>query len=110
VSRDKKLTPPSSGGGSSPGPGSARNNCPTTGSEILIVDEIGIPLASTTVTVQPSGQSPFSTTTDGTGKICLSSPPGTSVQIQVPNIHEAAPGDSTTTSSGRHFVTNGTGP
>jgi len=101
---------PSSGNGGLP-PSSVIRTCPYAGgSEILIVDEIGLPLANTAVTVRPSSGGTLSATTDATGKICLSLPPGTSVQIEIANVHEATPGDSTTTSSGRHFAANGTGP
>jgi hypothetical protein len=79
-------------------------------SEILIVDEIGLPLGNTSVKLQLSGGGVHNVTTDANGKICLTLPPGTSGQIEIDNIHEAAPGDSTTTGSGRHFAAGGTGP
>ncbi len=103
------TTSPTSGNGGAPP--SAVQTCPyAQGSEILIVDELGIPLVSTSVTLRPSGGSALSATTDLNGKVCLSLPPGTSVQVEIGNVHEAGPGDSTTTSSGRHFSTGGTGP
>ena len=79
-------------------------------SEIIIVDEIGLPLANTSVTVESSVGNTFTLTTDNLGKIFLTLPPGSSFQIEAANIHEAASGDSTKTGSGQHFATNGTGP
>ena len=110
MSDDTKTTSLGADGGGNPA-GKPVQTCPyATGSEILIVDEIGLPLANTAVTVTPSGGAASSATTDATGKICLSLPPGTPVQVEIVNMHEANPGDSTTTGSGRHFATNGTGP
>lgn len=101
---------PSSTPGASTPPGAVQA-CPyAAGSEILIIDEIGLPLANTAVTLWPSGGGTLSATTDASGKVCLSLPPGTSIQVEVAQVHEVAPGDSTTTSSGRHFAANGAGP
>jgi hypothetical protein len=78
-------------------------------SAIQILDEIGLPIAGATVRVTIGGAA-TTTTTDGSGIICFTRPPGTSVQVQLVDMHEARPGDSTTTPSGRHFRLNGTGP
>lgn len=79
-------------------------------SEILVVDELGLPIVSSTVTLILSTGAVHNVTTDATGKVCLSLPPGTTGQFELANIHEAATGDSTTTPSGHHFAAGGSGP
>jgi hypothetical protein len=78
-------------------------------SEVLLVDEIGRPIASASVKLTLGGVvSTVSTNADG--KICFSSPPGTSIIVELASMHEAASGDSTKTPSGQHFKASGTGP
>jgi hypothetical protein len=84
--------------------------CASAQSEILIVDEIGIPFRNAAVILRPATGGAHNMTTDGNGKICLSIPPGTACEVELANTHEASAGDSTTTTSGRHFATGGTGP
>jgi|APLak6261659120_1056016.scaffolds.fasta_scaffold11428_1 hypothetical protein len=101
---------PRSGNGANPA-NSPVQACPyANGSEILIINEIGLPLVNTPVTVRISGGNATNATTDSNGKICLNVPPGTSVQVEIANVHEITPGESTSTGSGRHFAANGTGP
>src|SRR5262245_5607216 len=100
------TTSPASGDGGTPL--GAVQGCG--GSEILVIDELGLPLAGVAVTVRPSSGSPINAGTDSSGKVCLNLPPGSSVQVDVGNIHETAPGDSITTPSGTHFRSGGTGP
>jgi hypothetical protein len=106
MSRRQSTTSPSSNNGG--GPRGAVQTC--SGSEILIVDELGLPVASSAVIVRPGGGGPLNMTTDGTGKIRLNVPPGTSVEVEIADIHETAAGDSTNTASGQHFKAGGTGP
>lgn len=109
MSDDKKTTPPAASGGGAPP--AAVQSCPyAAGSEILIVDELGLPLRNTSVTLTETGGASHSATTDAAGKICLSLTPGTVIQIEVANVHEIAVGDSTTTSSGQHFAAGSAGP
>lgn len=75
----------------------------------MIVDEIGIPLASTSVTVDVAGVV-SSQTTDGSGVLTFCVASGTSVKVQVIDTHEGKGGESTVTPSGHHFKANGTGP
>lgn len=84
--------------------------CALSQSEILVVDEIGMPFGNTAVTLHMSSGSTFNMTTDANGKICLSLPPGTTCEVELANIHEARAGDSTSTPSGQHFAAGGTGP
>jgi hypothetical protein len=84
--------------------------CALSASEILIVDEIGLPLANVSVNVRPSGGGMFSTMTGADGRICLNLPPGTNVEVEVPETHEGRAGDSVSTPSGQHFAAGGTGP
>ena len=100
---------PSSGSGAA-SPPSPIVSCPHSQSEILLLDEIGLPFRNTAVVLHLSSGGTFNTTTDGDGKICLNLPPGTTGEVELADIHEAASGDSTTTPSGNHFSLNGTGP
>lgn len=84
--------------------------CPLAQSEVLLVDEIGLPFSNTAVKIHMSSGGSFDATTDSNGKICLSSPPGTTGRIELVNTHEAETGDSTNTASGQHFSAGGTGP
>ena len=83
--------------------------CPSAQSAILIVDELGLPLASTSLQVTV-GATTSGMTTDANGVLCFTDPPGTAVQIQIAASHQTAVGDSSVTSSGHHFAANGTGP
>jgi hypothetical protein len=68
-----------------------------------------LPMAGATAQVTVGGAT-SSMTADSSGTLCFSVPPGTSVQIQLADMHESQPGESTSTPSGHHFRTNGTGP
>lgn len=83
--------------------------CPHAQGAILIVDELGLPLASTSLQVTV-GATTSAMTTDANGFLCFADPPGTAVRIQIADAHQTAVGDSSVTSSGHHFVANGTGP
>jgi len=83
--------------------------CPHAGSELLLVDELGLPYKSVSVTIVMGGGS-HPGTTDATGKLCLSLPPGSSFDIELAETHEGGAGDSTSTGSGKHFSAGGTGP
>jgi hypothetical protein len=74
-----------------------------------LIDELGRPMAGASVQVTIGGTT-STMTADGSGSICFSSPPGTNVQIELSETHEAMAGDSTTTGSGHHFRSGGTGP
>src|SRR5260370_875003 len=78
-------------------------------SAILLIDELGIPMAGASVSVTVGGVT-SSTTADGSGIVCFSVPPGTNVSVQLVDMHEARAGESTTTPSGHHFLAGGTGP
>jgi hypothetical protein len=100
--------PSSSGGAGMPATGPT-GPCAHAQSSILIVDELGLPLASTSVQVT-AGAATAGMTTDPNGFLCFSAPPGTAVRIEIADAHQMASGDSSTTSSGHHFLANGTGP
>jgi hypothetical protein len=85
-------------------------SCPLSQSEIILLDEIGLPFRNAAVVIHITGQGPLNTTTDGDGKICLNLPPGTVGEVELAAVHETASGDATTTASGTHFALNGTGP
>jgi hypothetical protein len=78
-------------------------------SAILLIDELGLPITNTAVRVTIGGVS-SNTTSDASGRVCFTQPPGTMVQVRLDDMHEAQPGESTTTSSGHHFRANGNGP
>jgi hypothetical protein len=78
-------------------------------SAVQVVDELGMPIAGVTVNVTIGGTS-STPSTDSSGTLCFSFPPGTSVQVALSPMHEAHAGDSTTTPSGHHFKAGGTGP
>lgn len=84
--------------------------CPGAQSAVLVVDEIGIPLRNTAITVRIGAAAPANTSTDANGMICFSQPPGLTGQIELAETHEAGTGDSTATASGQHFRAGGTGP
>lgn len=83
--------------------------CDTAASAIMLVDELGIPLANQAVVLHLSS-GPLPTNADANGIICLNLPPGTKGKVSVDNIHEGKQGESTSTSSGQHFKAKGTGP
>lgn len=106
--------PSSSGSSASSAPAAAPAtspvaSCPHAASELLVVDELGLPYRSASVTVRIGGGT-FTSSTDANGKICLSLAPGTSFEIELAETHEGKAGDSTSTASGRHFSAGGTGP
>lgn len=78
-------------------------------SAILLIDEIGLPMASESVEVT-IGATTSSMTTDASGTLCFTEPPGTSVTIKTGDAQEAKSGESTSTPSGHHFKAGGTGP
>jgi hypothetical protein len=80
------------------------------GTHIEIVDEIGIPIRNTPVTVKFSSGREISLVTDDAGKIYPNVPEGESLEIAFEQMHEAAPNDSSRTSSGQHFAANRGGP
>jgi hypothetical protein len=84
--------------------------CPLATSELLFVDEIGLPLAGLAVTLRFASGAVISTTTDVDGKVGLNVAPGTTGEAELVQMHEGASGDSTSTPSGRHFAAGGTGP
>jgi len=81
----------------------------TSASAIQIIDEIGLPIGGASVQLTIGGVT-STTTSDGNGIVCFTQPPGTSVRVQLVDMHEASAGESTRTPSGRHFRTNGPGP
>lgn len=103
-------TPPSSGSGSGTPITNPIVACPLSQSEILLVDEIGLPFSNVSVTIRWSDGSMLSTTTGADGRICFSKPPGSGGEVTLTDTHEARQGDSTTTPSGQHFAANSTGP
>ena len=84
--------------------------CGSASSEVQVIDEIGLPFANQAVTVTLPDSRTANGSTLADGRICLSVPPGSNVRVALAETHEAGPGDSTTTPSGHHFTTNGTGP
>lgn len=83
--------------------------CGSHASAILLIDELGRPMARAAVRVTIGGTA-ADMRADASGMICFSVSPGTGVQLELVEAHEAGPGESTTTSSGKHFRTSGTGP
>jgi hypothetical protein len=80
-----------------------------TGSAILLIDELGVPMAGAMVKVTV-GATTGTTTLDASGMVCLKAPPGTSVTVELVDSHEGSAGESTTTPSGKHFKAGGSGP
>src|ERR1700754_1816236 len=78
-------------------------------SAIQIIDELGLPIAGASVRLTIGGGI-STTSSDASGIVCFTQPPGTSVQVQLNEMHEARAGESATTPSGRHFRTMGPGP
>lgn len=103
-------TSPSSGSGPAAPAAPGTAPCSTAQSAIQVVDELGIPLRNQPVKLTLSTGGVHYMTTDANGYVCLNLPPNTTGQVEVANTHEARQGDSTTTPSGQHFKTNGTGP
>ncbi len=77
---------------------------------IQVVDEIGLPVKNSAVKLTLSDGSESILSTDDDGKVRPDLPPGTRFTIELADIHEFNPGDSTLTSSGQHFVSGGRGP
>jgi hypothetical protein len=84
--------------------------CTASSSELLLLDEIGLPLGGQAVTVRLSGGVVLNTTTGADGRICLNVPAGTAAEVELAAVHEAGAGDATSTPSGHHFSLGGTGP
>src|SRR2546425_12606374 len=68
-------------------------------SAIQFVDELGIPMSGASVNVT-IGATTTTETADGSGTVCFTVPPGTSISVKLDDGHELNPGDSTTTPSG----------
>jgi hypothetical protein len=83
--------------------------CAVSASEILLMDELGLPLGGVAVVLR-IGAAEIHTSTLGDGRLCLNMPPGTACSVELAQAHEAMPGQSTLTASGRHFTLNGPGP
>ncbi|MHC4406966.1 MAG: OmpA family protein [Planctomycetota bacterium] len=83
---------------------------PSVKSTLQIVDEIGEPLKDTPVKVTLSDGQVIQKTTDTDGKIELKRPEGEEIEIEIDDIHEIAPTDSSKTASGQHFGANKSGP
>ena len=98
----KKNTTPNAGNGGQPA-AAAVQVCPGFQSSILVIDEIGLPMQNTSVKITIDGGAPQAFTTDTLGRVCFHKPPGTTAIVDVPDTHEAAAGQSTTTGSGKHF-------
>ena len=98
----KKPTLPAKKNGDSPA-AAAVKVCPGFQSAILVIDEIGLPMKSTTVTVILGGGAPQDLTTDDEGRVCFHEPPGTAAVVKLAETHEAKEGQSTKTPSGQHF-------
>jgi hypothetical protein len=84
--------------------------CPGKQSAVILMDELGLPIANKSVQVRLGGGAPQSLTTDSNGRICFMDAPGTTIEITVTDTHESKAGESTTTPSGHHFRYQGTGP
>ena len=105
--RNPQRPSQSPGAGSSTGPPNPCVGAQRSG--ILLIDELGIPIASTAVRLTIGGVV-SNTSSDGNGYLLFTHPPGTSVTVELADMHEARAGDSTNTPSGQHFRANGTGP
>jgi len=68
-----------------------------------VIDELGLPMQNTNVQIAIGGGAAQGFVTDSQGRVFFNAPPGASVVVQVPDTHEAAAGQSTTTPSGKHF-------
>jgi hypothetical protein len=109
-----KSSPPT---GSDSGPNNSDGAGPADGgaaacpgqTSVILIDEIGLPLANTSVQVQLRGGDKQTLTTDANGMLCFNGP-ATTGQVDVGNIHEATPGESTKTNSGQHFKAGQGGP
>ena len=105
-------SPTTGPGAGAPATGPA-HACPGAQSATQVVDELGIPVANEKVKITLGTGAVHNTTTDANGIVCFGSlSPGTTGQVELEDIdtHEAGEGDSTSTPSGQHFKTNGTGP
>jgi hypothetical protein len=104
------LVPSQSPGAGSPAKGSVAACAGTKASAILLIDEIGLPMLGVTVQVTIDGVTSTMTSDATTGILCFTQPPGTKVKIELADVHEGKPGESTKTPSGQHFKANGPGP
>lgn len=96
-------TPPDAGPSPSAPAGNAIQVCPGFDSSILVIDELGLPMQNSAVSITFGTDPPQSHTTDSDGRVCFHRPPGTAVVVRIVDTHESQPGQSTTTPSGRHF-------
>lgn len=91
-----------------PGPVLSGAACAHSVSEILLVDELGVGLDTVVVGCDMGDGGGFrNATTDANGRICFSVAVGTTVTVRVDDVHEAAAGDATATTSGTHFALGG---
>lgn len=91
------------------GPTGAVKSCDHSGSEILLMDELGDALGGLDVECD-FGAGWVKATTGGDGRICLSAGPGTKVKVKVADGHEMKAGDGVKTASGKHIALGGTAP
>ena len=84
--------------------------CSLASSELMLLDEIGLPLAGLAVVIRLASGAVINATSAADGRICLNQPPGTAGQIELAGMHEGQQGDSSNTASGHHFAAGGTGP
>jgi outer membrane protein OmpA-like peptidoglycan-associated protein len=69
-----------------------------------VVDELGLPWANGKVKLtHPNGRTRESTT-DASGRVVARLGEGEEVELELDDVHEAAPGDGVTTASGAHFA------
>ena len=79
-------------------------------SEIVLIDELGQPLANVMIKVTSDDSTEIETDTDDDGRAVLSFAPGTACEVEIENVHEVEPGESTKTPSGQHFGAGKDGP
>jgi len=77
---------------------------------LLVVDELGQPLASTRVRLLLADGRREDIQTDAKGLIRPRMPPGSSFELTVDDAQEIGGGDSAITTSGQHFAMGGDGP
>lgn len=78
--------------------------------EIVLLDELGCPLAGRRIRVLVPEHEAIAVVSDEDGKIRVRVPPACHFELVIEGVHEGAPGDSLTTASGHHFAAGGDGP
>jgi hypothetical protein len=78
--------------------------------ELCLVNEIGLPLTDRIVRVAVAGQEEVELVPDEDGIIRIAVSEGGEFILAIENVHEAGPGDSLASDSGRHFATGADGP